>query len=90
MNSNIKLIVDSEIQWESMCIKHVVTQFVFFSGNLVAKRSKESQQLQHQMQTFKNSIVSQMQEISSRDQVYKFKRGDGNSLVSMSLGSRCS
>ena len=42
-----------------------------FTGNLVSKKTEESVELQDQMQHFKNSMVDQLQEISSREQVYR-------------------
>ena len=41
-----------------------------FTGNLVSKKTEESVELQDQMQHFKNSMVDQLQEISSREQVW--------------------
>jgi len=48
--------------------------FVFFDamrktlGTLVSKKAEESVELQDQMQSFKNSMVAQIQEMSSREQ----------------------
>ena len=41
----------------------------FCTGNLVSKKSEESLQLQKQIKAFSNSMVTEMHEISSRDQV---------------------
>ena len=41
----------------------------YWTGNLVSKKKEESQKLEQQVQMFTDSVASQMQEISFRDQV---------------------
>ena len=41
----------------------------YWTENLVSKKKEESQKLEQQVQMFTDSVASQMQEISFRDQV---------------------
>ena len=41
----------------------------YWTGNLVSKKKEEAQELKQQVQIFTDSVASQMQEISFRDQV---------------------